>query len=91
MGEFDSLKNPRVLLAFAVFIAAFAAWTQTPENSLVILIVAAALLAVALMWRVHPEHEEDFEAHEKKDHDIPGLSEHPESHEEEAHGYPAGH
>jgi hypothetical protein len=35
------------------------------------------------------EGDADFEEHEV--HGIEGLSEHPESHEEEAHGYPAGH
>jgi hypothetical protein len=86
------LSDKRVLLAFAVLVIAFVAWTQNlVENSALVFLAAAAVLVIALTGRVHPGNDNDFELHEKEPNEIDGLSEHPEAHEEEARGYLAGH
>ncbi len=90
MDEFLGSENQTIFFAAAILVVAFIVWSQNlVENGVLVLLAALALLAVALMGRVH-EHESDFEEHETKG-EIEGLHEHPESHEEEARGYPAGH
>ncbi len=91
------LEDKRVLLAFAVLVIAFVVWTQNMmDNSVLVFLAAAAVLVIALMGTVHGGDDgngNDSDSHDSHSgHDeIEGLSEHPESHEEEAHGISAGH
>ena len=90
MSSFLGSGNNSVFFAAAILVIAFVVWTQNlVDNSVLVLLAALALLAIAVMGRVH-EGDSDFESPGSHG-EIEGLHEHPEAHEEEAHGYPAGH